>query len=89
MDRRTSLTAVGRSFSGRTTAATAFVTATLPPWLIERVQQELPLVKLLKGNSLHRTASGVKETLIDCSAGERVRGDGDAGFALKVRLALT
>ena len=66
-----------------TTAATSFVTATLPQWLVERVQQELPLVRLLKGGSLHRTASGVRETLIDCSAGERQRGDGDAGFALK------
>ena len=65
------------------TASTAFVTATLPAWLIQRVQEELPLVKILKGNSLHRTGAGVQETIVDCSAGERVRGDGDAGFRLK------
>ena len=65
------------------TAATAFVTATLPTWLVQRVQQELPLVKLLKGANLHRTAAGVQETLIDCSAGEKTRGDGSAGFNLK------
>ena len=65
------------------TASTAFVTATLPNWLVSRIQEELPLAKLLKGNNLHRTAAGVQETIVDCSAGERVRGDGDAGFRLK------
>jgi ATP-dependent RNA helicase DDX18/HAS1 len=70
------------------TAGTSFVTATLPQWLITRVQEELPLTKLLRGESLHRTAAGVQEKLIDCSAGERVRGDGEAGFALKAK-ALT
>ena len=38
------------------TASTAFVTATLPGWLVQRVQEELPLTKVLKGNKLHRTA---------------------------------
>ena len=64
-------------------AATAFVTATLPNWLVERVQSELPLIKQLQGPALHRTGVGVREQIIDCSAGERQRGDGDAGFRLK------
>ena len=64
-------------------ASTTFVTATLPNWLIERAQKQLPLLRVLRGKTLHRTVPGVRETLIDCSAGERVRGDGDAGFALK------
>ena len=38
----------------------------------------LPLTKVLRGPTLHRTGAGVHETLIDCSAGEKVRGDGDA-----------
>lgn len=65
------------------TASTAFVTATMPDWLIQRVQEELPLVQVLKGRNLHRTGVGVQETIVDCSAGERVRGDGDTGFRLK------
>jgi len=38
---------------------------------------------VIRGPNLHRTASGVQEVIVDCSAGERVRGDGDAGFRLK------
>ena len=50
-------------------ASTCFVTATLPNWLIERAQRQLPLLRVLRGKTLHRTVPGVRETLIDCSAG--------------------
>ena len=70
------------------TAGTAFVTATLPSWLVDKVRSELPLTKILKGANLHRTAAGVQETLVDCSAGERIRGDGNAGFNLKAAALL-
>jgi len=69
--------------------ATVFVTATLPSWLVTRVQQDLPLTKVLRGETLHRTAPGVRETIIDCSAGERVRDDGEAGFLRKGRALLS
>ena len=49
--------------------ATAFVTATLAPWVVSAVQRDFPLVKLLRGRTLHKTGAGVREKLIDCSAG--------------------
>lgn len=69
--------------------ATVFVTATLPSWLVTRVQEDLPLTRVLRGETLHRTAPGVRETIIDCSAGERVRDDGAAGFLRKGRALLS
>jgi len=69
-------------------AATAFVTATLPEWMVSKVQRDLPLTKVLKGPALHRTAAGVRSKLVDCSAGERQKGDGDGGFALKATAML-
>mmetsp|Transcript_17760 Transcript_17760/g.31748 ORF Transcript_17760/g.31748 Transcript_17760/m.31748 type:complete len:657 (+) Transcript_17760:52-2022(+) len=63
--------------------ATAFVTATLPEWLVSLVRKDLPLVKIRKGKNLHRTAAGVTETLIDCSGGRQLTYSGDEGFKLK------
>lgn len=33
---------------------TVFVTATLAPWVVSAIQRDLPLVKLLKGKTLHK-----------------------------------
>ncbi|KAL1508384.1 hypothetical protein AB1Y20_004494 [Prymnesium parvum] len=54
---------------------TVFVTATLAPWVVSAIQRDLPLVKLLKGKTLHKTGAGVKEKLIDCSAGVKQKND--------------
>ena len=63
--------------------STALVTATLPEWMVNQVQQELPLLRVIRGPTLHRTGAGVREKVIDCSTGTRQRGDGDMGFGLK------
>jgi len=50
-------------------AAHAFVTATLPPPVEEAVLRQFPLARMLKGPGLHQTRAGVRQRLIDCSAG--------------------
>ena len=64
-------------------AAVAFVTATLTPAAQEAIEAQFPLVERRRGRGLHRTAQGVAEKLVDCSAGGAGAGGPD-GFALKM-----
>lgn len=70
-----------------TKTSQAFVTATLPEWLVSRLKEDNPLLKVLKGKNLHRTAAGVTEKQIDCGAGSSQKNEDD-GFELKMSALL-
>lgn len=69
-------------------AAVAFVTATLTPAAQQAIEAQFPLVERRRGRGLHRTAQGVAEKLIDCSAGGSGSGGPD-GFELKMGALLS
>ena len=69
-------------------AAVAFVTATLTPAAQKAIEAQFPLVERRRGRGLHRTAQGVAEKLIDCSAGGASSGGPD-GFELKMGALLS
>jgi len=69
-------------------AAVAFVTATLTPAAQKAIEAQFPLVERRRGRGLHRTAQGVAEKLIDCSAGGSGAGGPD-GFELKMGALLS
>eukprot|EP00967_Tisochrysis_lutea_P144632 scaffold270313_cov31-Tisochrysis_lutea.AAC.2 len=50
-------------------ASHTFVTATLPPPVEDSIRRNFPLAKAIKGPGLHQTRAGVRQKLIDCSAG--------------------
>lgn len=50
-------------------AAHTFVTATLPPAVEESILRHFPLARPVKGPGLHQTRAGVRQKLVDCSAG--------------------
>jgi len=73
-------------------AAHAFVTATLPPYVLQAIKRDFPLVKLVKGPGLHTTRQGVREKLVDCSqggSGGTLGGDVDESANLKVEALLS
>ena len=53
--------------------------ATLPPPVEEAVLRQFPLARMLKGPGLHQTRAGVRQRLIDCSAG----GEKGSGWSRK------
>lgn len=67
-------------------ASTTFVTATLAPWVVSAIQHDFPLVRLLKGKTLHKTGAGVREKLVDCSAGDK-RKDEDVSQGFERKMA--
>eukprot|EP00316_Scyphosphaera_apsteinii_P004313 CAMPEP_0119304116 /NCGR_PEP_ID=MMETSP1333-20130426/5417_1 /TAXON_ID=418940 /ORGANISM="Scyphosphaera apsteinii, Strain RCC1455" /LENGTH=486 /DNA_ID=CAMNT_0007306937 /DNA_START=51 /DNA_END=1511 /DNA_ORIENTATION=+ len=67
-------------------AAHAFVTATLPPAIEQEIKSDFPLIKKVHGPNLHTTRSGLRQKLIDCSAGSTA--NIDASFDIKLNAML-
>lgn len=52
-------------------ATHAFVTATLPPHVKQALERDFPLMQRVEGPGLHQTRAGVRQKLVDCSAGSK------------------